>query len=139
MKKREKVTKIMSTKLMTINLNEGTPELAKVIMEENHIRHLPVVSGDKLMGIISLTDIHRISYGANYGQEEAVDTAIFDALSLANVMVHNPNTISPDTTIREAAEILGREEFHALPVVADDKLIGIMTSTDLINYLLEQY
>lgn len=139
MKKREKVTKIMSTKLVTINLNEGTPELAKAIMEENHIRHLPVVSGDKLLGIVSLTDIHRISYGANYGQAEEVDTAIFDALSLANVMVHNPNTISPDTTIREAAEILGREEYHALPVVEDDKLIGIMTSTDLINYLLEQY
>ena len=139
MKKREKATKIMSTKLMTINLKEGNLALAKDIMEQNQIRHLPVVSGDKLLGIISLTDIHRISYGANYGQEEAVDKAIFDVLSLANVMVHHPTTISPDTTIKEAAEILGREEFHALPVTEGDKLVGIMTSTDLIKYLLEQY
>ena len=139
MKKRAHVTEIMSSKLMTINLHEGTPELAKVVMESNNIRHLPVVSGEKLLGIISLTDIHRISFGANYGQEDEVDHAIFDSLSLANIMVHNPVTISPDTTIREAAEILSREEFHALPVLKDKTLVGIVTSTDLIRYLLEQY
>jgi len=139
MKKRAKVTEIMSTKLMTINLHEGTPEIAKSLMESNHIRHLPVVSGEKLLGIISLTDIHRISFGANYGQEGPVDKAIFDSLSIANIMVHNPVTITPETTIREAAEVLGREEFHALPVIDNSSLVGIVTSTDLINYLLEQY
>jgi len=139
MKKRAKVTEIMSTKLMTINLHDGNPELAKEIMEENQIRHLPVVSGEKLLGIISLTDIHRISFGANYGQEGLVDKAIFEYLNLANVMVHNPVVITPETTIREAAEILGREEFHALPVVDADDLVGIVTSTDLINYLLDQF
>ena len=139
MKKRVKVSEIMSTKLLTINLHDGNPGLAKDLMEANQIRHLPVVSGDKLLGIISLTDILRISFGANYGQEGLVDKAIFDSLSLSHVMVHNPKVISSDTTIREAAEILGKEEFHALPVVDDNNLVGIVTTTDMIKYLLEQY
>jgi CBS domain-containing protein len=47
--------------------------------------------------------------------------------------------VSPDATIKEVAEILSRKEFHALPVVDNNKLVGIVTTTDLINYLLEQF
>jgi CBS domain-containing membrane protein len=47
--------------------------------------------------------------------------------------------ISPETTIKEAAEILAENEFHALPVCYNDLLIGMVTTTDLIKYLLEQY
>jgi CBS domain-containing membrane protein len=48
-------------------------------------------------------------------------------------------TVSPETTIREVAEILASREFHALPVVLDELLVGIVTTTDLIKYLLAQY
>ena len=48
-------------------------------------------------------------------------------------------SISPDTTIKEAAEILAKKEFHALPVCEGDLLVGIVTTTDLIKYLIEQY
>lgn len=48
-------------------------------------------------------------------------------------------TISPDTTIKEAAEILAKKEFHALPVCEDHVLVGIITTTDLIKYLINQY
>ena len=113
---------------------------AKDMMEKNHIRHLPVTSGDKLEGIISLTDIHRISFGANFGQQAAVDASIFEMLTVAQVMKNNPTTITPDTQIREVAEMLAVEEFHALPVVDDDgNLEGIVTTTDLMKFLLEQY
>ncbi len=47
--------------------------------------------------------------------------------------------ITPDTPIREAAEILAKREFHALPVTEDNNLVGIITTTDLIRYLLDQY
>lgn len=139
MKKRTKVTEIMTTKLQTISLHGGNIESARDVMVNNNIRHLPVVNEEKLLGIISLTDIHRISFGANYGQEGLVDKAIFESLKLENVMAHNPVVISPETTIREAAEILSKEEFHALPVVSGEGLVGIVTSTDLIKFLLDQF
>ena len=140
MKKREPVSHIMTKELRTINLNGGSLMEAKNLMEKNHIRHLPVVSGDKLVGIISLTDILRISFGGNFNQEESVDASIFDILSIDQVMKSEPKTVQASTTIKEVADILSSEEFHALPVVDNDqKIEGIVTTTDLIKYLLEQY
>jgi CBS domain-containing protein len=140
MKQRETVRHIMTDELRTLSLHDGNLMNAKTIMEENHFRHLPITSGDKLVGMISLTDIHRISFGGNYGQAEQVDTSIFDTMTIQQVMKNNPSTINIQTTIKEAAEQLTKEEFHALPVVDDSgKLEGIVTTTDLINYLLEQY
>jgi CBS domain-containing protein len=48
-------------------------------------------------------------------------------------------SISPETTIKEAAQILASKEFHALPVCEGDLLVGIITTTDLIKYLIDQY
>jgi CBS domain-containing membrane protein len=48
-------------------------------------------------------------------------------------------TITPETSIKEAAEILTKSEFHSLPICEDDVLIGIITTTDLIKYFLNQY
>jgi CBS domain-containing protein len=54
-------------------------------------------------------------------------------------MVRNPQCITPDTLIKDAAELFLKSEFRALPVVENKKLLGILTTTDLIKYLLEQY
>jgi CBS domain-containing protein len=48
-------------------------------------------------------------------------------------------SVSPVTTLKEVAEILSKREFHALPVVIENKLVGIVTTTDLINFMLEQF
>jgi CBS domain-containing protein len=55
------------------------------------------------------------------------------------VMVSNPVTVKSMQTIKEVAEILASREFHALPVIDGTKLVGIVTTTDLIKYLLEQH
>ena len=139
MKKREPVSHIMTKELRTLNVHSDQLIDAKTIMEDNHIRHLPVVSGEKLIGILSLTDIHRVSFGSNFNQGE-IDTSIFNSLSIAQVMKANPKTVNPTTPIREVAEQLAVEEFHALPVVdSENNLEGIVTTTDLMKYLLDQY
>ncbi|MEK9530630.1 MAG: CBS domain-containing protein, partial [Flavobacteriaceae bacterium] len=70
----------------------------------------------------------------------SVDTSVYSLFSLEQIMVRNPKCISDKATIKEVAEIFLEASFHALPVVDDDnKLIGIVTTTDLIKYLVEQY
>ena len=59
--------------------------------------------------------------------------------TIEHVMEKNLTTVSSTTLIKEVAEILSKKEFHALPVVDNTKLVGIVTTTNLINYLLEQY
>ena len=139
MKRRELVSKIMSTNLITVNLTNNLVD-AERLFNENSIRHIPVVSGDDIIGILSLTDLLRVSFVDTYGSDEGnVDTAVYNMLSIEQVMVKNLISVASTQTIKEVAEVLAKNEFHALPVVDNGKLVGIVTTTDLLNYLLEQY
>lgn len=139
MKRRELVSKIMSTNLITVNTTNNLVE-AERLFNENSIRHIPVVSGEDIIGMLSLTDLLRVSFVDTYGSDESdVDTAVYNMLTIEQVMVKNIVSVSSTQTIKEVAEILAKNEFHALPVVDDNKLVGIVTTTDLLNYLLEQY
>jgi CBS domain-containing protein len=63
-------------------------------------------------------------------------------LNIGQVMSHKPRVVKASDSIREVAEILAIEEFHALPVVDEhdpSKLVGIVTTTDVIKYMLDQY
>jgi CBS domain-containing protein len=139
MKKREPVSRIMTAQVVTINLTHSLND-AEALFKKHRIRHIPVVSGERLIGMLSLTDLLRISFVDNYGEDEGtVDTAVYDMLSVEQVMVARPVAVSADMSIKEVAEILASREFHALPVTEGEKLVGIVTTTDLIKYLLEQY
>ena len=54
-------------------------------------------------------------------------------------MAKKIRSVAPQTSVREVAELLAAKEFHAVPVVEDGNLVGIVTTTDLIKYLLKQY
>ena len=140
MKKRESVRHIMATEPLVLHLNDGLSEAEK-LFKTHHVRHLPVVSGDKIVGILSMTDLARISFVDSYDPNDfSVDTSVYSLFSLEQIMVRNPKCTSEKATIKEVAEIFLEASFHALPVVdAANKLIGIVTTTDLIKYLVEQY
>ncbi len=133
------VSTIMTTNLILLNVTDGLDK-AERLFKENNIRHIPVINGDKIIGMLSLTDLLRISFADGaYEDEENVETIVYNMFNIQQVMAKNLMSVSPDTTIKEVAEILATKEFHALPVVENEKLVGIVTTTDLIEYLLEQY
>lgn len=139
MKKRMPVSMIMSKDLITLShLDDLTT--AERLFKRNNIRHIPVVNGLKILGMLSYTDLLRISYAdAVEAYETEVDTMVYNMFTIGQVMAKNLIKVSPQATIKEVAEILSEREFHALPVVDEGVLVGIVTTTDLINYLLEQY
>ena len=122
---------------ISINLTNGVSDAVRIFQERN-IHHLPVVSGDSLIGMISKTDIERISY-VNGVSEDKANVAVYDMLDIEQVMTKQVETVQSDDQIRDAAMLLARGKYHALPVMNGEKLEGIVTSTDVINYLLEQY
>lgn len=136
MKLANPISHIMTKSVVTIDVKAPLHK-AEAIFRKKKIRHLPVVAGERLVGIVSLTDLQRLSFSNSYGDlEEEADSAIFNLLRLEQVMVTHPVSIQVDQSIREAAEILASREFHALPVVEGEKLVGIVTTTDLIRYML---
>lgn len=136
--KNEPVAVLMTQNVVTIEIREPL-EKAQTLMQQHHIRHLPVTKKGKLVGILSLTDLMRLSFSDNFGDIESdADVAIFRMLGIRHVMKSNPETITPAHGVREAAEILANREFHALPVVEGDSVVGMVTTTDLIRYFLRQ-
>jgi CBS domain-containing protein len=138
MKKREPISHIMTKTVVTANENDG---LRKVVekLKQNTIRHIPIVRGKEVIGIISRSDINRLTFGALFEGQEGADEAILDMLTIPQVMTSKPMTVSSDAIIRDLAEIFVKEEFHALPVVDNGELKGIVTTTDVVRYFLEQY
>ena len=135
MKLNKPVSHIMSDHIYTLNMEDPVGE-AKALFDKYRVRHLPVVSKGKLVGILSLTDIMRLSFGDIYGVDQyEVDSSMYEMLSINEVMRANPRTVSSDSLIKDVVDMLIKEEFHALPVVDEDRLIGIVTTTDLIKYL----
>lgn len=133
------VSNIMSSNLVTLNANDGLDK-AEGLFKEHKIRHIPVVEGEKIIGMLSLTDLLRISFADGaYEDEENVETVVYNMFTVPQVMAKNLISVAPDDNVKEVAEILAKNEFHALPVVEEGRLVGIVTTTDLINYLLEQY
>ncbi|MEW7291858.1 CBS domain-containing protein [Aquimarina sp. 2304DJ70-9] len=139
MKKRTPVSKIMTSDVITLNSTNGL-ETAEMLFKENNIRHIPVVKGDVIIGMLSYTDLLRISFADAINENEHdVDTIVYEMFTIEQVMAKNLVSVNSNTTIKEVAEILSKREFHALPVIDNGKLVGIVTTTDLINYLLEQF
>ncbi|MFC5193703.1 MULTISPECIES: CBS domain-containing protein [Bizionia] len=139
MKKRTPVSEIMTKTVITLNHTDEL-ETAERLFKTKKIRHIPVVSGDAIKGMLSYTDLLRISFADAVDEEDdSVDTVVYNMFTIEQVMAKNLVSVPSTTTIKEVAEILAVKEFHALPVVDHDKLVGIVTTTDLINYLIEQF
>ncbi|WP_028890201.1 CBS domain-containing protein [Tenacibaculum ovolyticum] len=139
MKKRTPVSAIMSKNVITLSSSDDLM-LAEKLFKKEKIRHIPVVSGTEIKGMLSYTDLLRISFADAADEDEKdVDTVVYNMFTIDQVMAKTLVTVNSSSTIKEVAEILSKKEFHALPVVDNNELVGIVTTTDLINYLLEQF
>jgi len=139
MKRLEPVSKIMTRELITLSLSDDLYKAEK-LFKKHHIRHIPVVEDEHIVGMLSYSDLKRISFLDSYDAHEVeIDNAIYKILSIKQLMVKNPIKINSSTTVKSVAEILAKNEFHVLPVVENEILVGIVTTTDLLRYLLDQY
>lgn len=136
MEKNKPISSIMTREVITLTL-EDTLYSAEKRMKKNHIRHMPVVDGEQLIGLISLSDLQRISFIDAYSKEGTEDTPVYNMIDIQDLMIKNPLTASPKSTILEVSKLLANKEFHSLPVVEDNKLVGIITTTDLLHYFIE--
>jgi CBS domain-containing protein len=127
--------------IMTRDVEAVAPETSLVevreLFAEVPLHHLPVVVGEQLVGLISFGDIVRAGMEPH---RLAPDDSLAAHLEARHIMQERAwiVTANEGTSIREAAAMLCQGQFHALPVIdADDRLLGIVTSTDLIRYLMD--
>jgi CBS domain-containing protein len=127
-----RISEIMTKQVYCVDCRDSLMVAIDVIHKHN-IRHLPVLDGSKLVGILSKSDVDKVKMSGIHANK---DLGIPE-LTIDHIMTKSVNTIQHDDTVREAAEILSLMSYHALPVLDGENLVGIVSSTDIILYFLK--
>lgn len=127
----------MTTKIVTVT-PDTTMVKARDLLREHNIKQLPVVNKEgRLVGILTDRDI-RSAWASPATTLSIYElTYVLQKLTVESVMVKNVITTTPDATIERAAKIMYDHKIGSLPVVEGDKVVGIITSTDLMEVLLD--
>jgi len=130
------VESIMSTELITLSMEDDLTDVLEG-MEKLRVRHLPVVDGAKLVGLLSQRDVLRLSRDALSGAPGATEKSRrLESSFIYDVMTRDVVTGHRDTSVSEAARLMVTGRFGCLPIVDDENnLIGIVTETDLLAHL----
>jgi len=137
MKNTATVKDIMTTNVITLSSSDKL-ENAEKLFKKNNIRHIPIVDNGEIVGMLSYSDLLRLSFADLTNEEFEIDAFIYEMFTIKQIMAKNLTMVPPNTTIKKVAQMLVEKEFHALSIVKDEKLLGIVTSTDLSRYLVAQ-
>lgn len=136
-----KVKDVMTAQPVT--LNEGdTMEKAAELFKNNNFHHIPVLNDDDdLVGILSSTDLERSLHGDTLFKVE--DKASYNDTLLKTNLVYKSMkthivTINQEAPIKDAYTMLKENNFRCLPVMHEDKLTGIITNQDLLDYFMNK-
>lgn len=128
------VAAIMSTNLFTVDAEDDLTNV-KAIFEQHRVHHVPVVSDKKLVGIISYTDFSHFVKGLDDYEEKYIKERRLRHNKAADIMTKGLAKLEPTDRVDVAIEIFKDNRFHALPVVENDELVGIVTTHDIIKML----
>ena len=128
-----KVRDIMMAEVVTLKVEEEL-SLASDIMTLARIRHLPIVEGDRLVGIISQRDLFKASLASVVGHDYQESRDHLKTVTLKDVMIKDVITIEPDSEIRTAGRIMLEKKIGCLPVIQDNTLVGMVTETDILQF-----
>jgi len=131
-----RVRDVMSADPVSVNVDDP-PSTVHQVLSERPFHHLPVLDKGVLVGVVSTVDLARVSLGA-WVKDQPTQSAWLDAtFAMKDVMTYEPECIHVDDPIKLAADKLSEGSFHCLPVLDDgDRLVGMLTSTDLIRFLV---
>ena len=130
------VKDVMTTDLVTLKETDSVA-LARQIMGEQRIRHLPIQSetGD-FVGLLTQRDVLAATVSVLAEVDQATITAMEAAIPIRELMTTAMTTVDEDTGLREVALILLELKLGCLPVVSNNRLVGIVTEADFIKLIL---
>lgn len=131
------VNDIMTVNPMTVAPDTPLPRIVETMNREG-CRQLPVVDGDRLVGIVTDRDVRLVVNLPMMRDGRWQDDKMVDPLTAESCMTSDPITVTPDTPAYRAAEMLEIYKFGALPVVDGDSLVGIITVTDFLQAFASQ-
>lgn len=116
-----RVGQIMHKKPITISPEKRVGQALK-LMQQHHIRHLPVIKNDHMVGWISARTLR-----------EVLLASMLEVITVGDVMVEAPISVTPETTVEEAARLVHEHKIGGMPVLEGEKLVGVLTVNDLLS------
>lgn len=126
---------VMTENLETLRLGD-TLDLAAAVLTLSHVRHLPVTDPEgRLQGLVTHRDLLR-AWGDIYQMKGTDDDAAY--IQVDHVMTRNVLSVSPNAPALEAARIIFEEKVGCVPVVDNDRLVGIITEADFVRMAIQE-
>ncbi len=131
------VSELMTRQVVHIEPDTSIDELHR-LFERHHFHHIPVLEHGKLVGIVSKTDYLKVRHVLAITWEGlTIVQDIYKDMTAADIMTREPLKVESSDSIGLAADIFRANTLHALPVVDDGELVGIITPHDLLNYAFQ--
>jgi acetoin utilization protein AcuB len=131
-----RVSELMTRKLITVAPDDSV-EAAVQLLRRRGVRHLLVIKGDRLVGIVSDRDFKR-TMDPSMSKKKLLNLGglffLLEPILVREIMTPDPVTVGPDLSVQEAALMMVTKRFGALPVQEGGRTVGIVTETDLLRY-----
>lgn len=132
--KETKVQEIMTRNPHTLEADDVL-DLADDLMSMARIRHIPILAGGKLVGIVSQRDLFFSALVKALGLQPREQKDLMKTIRARELMSRPVITISPGASVKEAARLMGENKIGCLPVVKGKQFVGIVTETDILHYV----
>jgi len=130
------ISTIMSSDFITISPNDYMKRVEE-IFQKHSVQHLPVVSHGRLVGVVSRSDYRFFKRGFNdQSTDDLTDLFRLKVWRVDNVMSTQYAKMDQNERINKALDIFSRKLFHAIIIMEDAKIVGIVTTFDIINHLI---
>ncbi len=131
------VSDLMQREVATLNEDDHL-DLADDIMRLGRIRHLPVVAGDRVVGIVSQRDLYRAAVSSVLRMQHETERSWLASIPVRDVMARDVTTAAPSTPIRTAVGLMLGRQIGCLPIVeGNNRLVGLLSESDCLGHLVQ--
>lgn len=129
-----RVGDVTTREVVTLKVDE-TLDLASDIMRLGRIRHMPVVDGEQVAGVLSQRDLFRAALSSVLQVDPSTERKWLASVRVREVMSSPAIVVTPGTSLREALSMMLDRRIGCLPVVEDGRLVGLLSETDCLRHL----
>jgi acetoin utilization protein AcuB len=127
------VTKIMTKNVVCVSPEQYILDVKHIYENKKFHHHIPVEKNGKLVGMVSLIDFMYHISGAGISD----DHEAYKTLKVKDIMTQKPFYLNSSATIEDVAKVLAEGKYHAVPILENDDIVGIVSTADMIRYFLD--
>jgi CBS domain-containing protein len=128
------ISSVMPKNVVCVTPEQKIIDVKHIYEKKRFHHHIPVTENDKLVGMVSLIDFMYEIKGAVLDDSNA----IYNELTVKDIMTPNPFTISAETSIEAVAEVFAKGRYRAIPIVENESVVGIVSTADLIRFYMKK-